>query len=747
MSLRRRPMWFALTSVAVVGLLGLTSPPVAASNDPADVIVVLHDGVDARATARDMARSHGARIGHVYEHALTGFAAEVPQGRLESLRRDPRVDYVDQNQLVHAVEYPNGVLRIDGDDAHGNSAVANGTGSGVRVAVIDTGIDLDHPDLDGNLDAGLGYDCVNNDTNADDDQGHGTHVAGTVAAEANGSQVIGVAPTARLVPVKVLSSSGSGTWDQVICGIDWITRLNTDADTSNDVHVANMSLGGSGSHDGTTCEQHQESTSLPSTSMFDALCKAMAAGATFTVAAGNDGKDASGFVPAAYPDVITVSAYSDTNGQWDATTTCSGVGPWKTCDEALASFSNHGTIVDVTAPGVSIVSTTYDGKTGSKSGTSMAAPHAAGVAALVIANSSSTLTPADVAVRLKDTGQCPDGAVNPGADTCAGSWSSDPDGVAEPMVNANWAASGYTGSTSGNKAPVAQDDSASTPEDTPVTIDVLSNDSDPDGHALTISSVTAPANGTAAIGSGKVSYTPAANWHGTDSFSYTISDGNGGTATAKVTVTVSAVNDAPVAVDDAASTPVDTAVTITVLGNDTDVDGDPLVVASVTAPLSGGSAAVDSDGTVTYTPPAGWSGTDTFSYTVSDGNGGTASADVTVTVGSPTTMHVGDLDGSAVSTGNTWTANVTILVLDSTGAPVPNAEVVATWSKGASGSTKCPTGSSGTCTVSVSKIRKSTSSVTLTVSKVTHATLSYWSGDNKDPDGDSDGTSIVVLKP
>lgn len=663
MSLRCRPGRLLPSLLVVCLVLGWAAPAISAPPDTADVIVVLRDGVDARSTAQDMARSHDARVGHVYEHALTGFAAEVPQGRLEGLRRDPRVAYVDENRMVHASEYPNGVLRVDGDVAHTNTSVGNKTGAGVRVAVIDTGIDLDHPDLDGNIDTGLGHDCITAGGSANDDQGHGTHVAGTIAAEANGSQVVGAAPGARLVPVKVLNSSGSGTWAQVICGIDWITRLNTDKNSdgtlnkTNDVHVANMSLGGSGSHDGTTCAQHALSPSLPSTSMFDALCKAMAAGATFTVAAGNDGKDAAGFVPAAYPDVITVSAYSDTNGQYDSSTTCSGRGLWKTCDEALASFSNYGSIVDVTAPGVNIVSTTYDGKTGTKSGTSMAAPHVAGVAALVIANSSTTLTPADVAVRLKDTGQCPDGAINPGADTCVGqTWNSDPDGIAEPMVNANWAAVGNGGSvTPVNSPPVANDDTASTPANTAVTISVLGNDSDPDGDGLTVTSVGTPTNGTATT-------------NGT---------------------------------------------------------------------------------TVTYTPKTDYSGTDTFTYTISDGKGGTDSANITVTVGAvaTTTMHVGDLASSAVSNGSTWTANVTILIVDADGKPVPTATVSATWSNGASGTATCATGTSGTCTVSKASIRKNTSSVTLTVTDVSHGTLTYEASENTDAGGDSNGTSIVVFKP
>jgi uncharacterized repeat protein (TIGR01451 family) len=183
-----------------------------------------------------------------------------------------------------------------------------------------------------------------------------------------------------------------------------------------------------------------------------------------------------------------------------------------------------------------------------------------------------------------------------------------------------------------NDAPVATDDSDSTPEDTPVTVVVLVNDSDVDGDTLTVTSVSDPANGTAAVnGDGSVTYTPDPDFNGTDTFDYTISDGNGGADTATVTITVGAVNDAPVAVDDSASTLEDTAVVVAVLSNDSDVDGDSLSVVSTTAPANG-SVLVNADNTITYTPNADFNGTDTFTYTISDGNGGTDTATVTITV-------------------------------------------------------------------------------------------------------------------
>lgn len=428
---------FALFTVALV----LVGSAAVASPDRVDVVVVLHDGVDARDAARDADRDHDARIRHVYEHALAGYAASVPEGRLEALRRDRRVDFISEDRAVHALAQttPTGVSRIDGP-------AASATGAGVRVAVIDTGIDSDHEDLKANLDTSSDWDCINDDDDAEDDQGHGTHVAGTIAAADNGVGVVGVAPGATLVGFKVLDGSGSGTWSSVICGVDHAAALNGDTDATNDIDVANMSLGGSGTLDG-TCNDTGDA-------LYTAICGAVnEAGIAFAVAAGNDGRDAAEFVPAAYPEVMTVSAYSDTDG---ATTDagCSGIGRWKTCDEEFASFSNHGDIVDVIAPGVAITSTTYDGGYGSKSGTSMAAPHVAGLAALVLEGVA--LSPADLEAHLRATGQCPDTGENTGSGDCTdqGVWDNDPDSWTEPMGNAVWA----TGTSDGgdtNSAPTA----------------------------------------------------------------------------------------------------------------------------------------------------------------------------------------------------------------------------------------------------------------------------------------------------
>ncbi|MBW3664437.1 MAG: tandem-95 repeat protein [Actinobacteria bacterium] len=207
--------------------------------------------------------------------------------------------------------------------------------------------------------------------------------------------------------------------------------------------------------------------------------------------------------------------------------------------------------------------------------------------------------------------------------------------------------------TSVNDAPVAVDDEAATDEDTPVTVDVLANDSDVDGDALTVTISTEPTSGSATVtDTGAVLYTPAADWSGTDTLGYTVADVHGATHTATVTITVAAVNDAPVAGDDTATSVDGSPVDIDVLANDRDVDADALTVTIDTEP-SNGTATVTETSTIVYAPDGAFSGTDEFAYTVSDPTGGTATAVVRVLVRDADGDGVGDLDDNCPETANT----------------------------------------------------------------------------------------------
>ena len=358
-------------------------------------IVVLKGGVsDPRDVAREHARKYGAEVLYTYDDALNGYAAHIPAQKLDEVRNDPNVSFVSADRRVHAFaqSLPKGVDRIQGDLSPTANIDNIDDRVNAKVAIIDTGIDLDHPDL--NV-AQEGRNCSSGST-YDDGNGHGTHVAGTVAAKDDGSGVVGVAPGATVYPVRVLNNAGSGSWSSVACGIDWVSANAA----SKGIKVANMSLGGSGSDDsenGKTCV-------TTANALRKAICGSVAKGVTYVVAAGNSNKNFSGFVPAAYNEVLTVTAMADFNGQ-------PGGGAAATCrsdvDDTPADFSNFTQVGSsdvghtIAAPGVCIRSTWKGGKYNTISGTSMASPHVAGTAALCITSGKCTGSPASVASTLR----------------------------------------------------------------------------------------------------------------------------------------------------------------------------------------------------------------------------------------------------------------------------------------------------------------------------------------------------------
>jgi large repetitive protein len=300
-----------------------------------------------------------------------------------------------------------------------------------------------------------------------------------------------------------------------------------------------------------------------------------------------------------------------------------------------------------------------------------------------------------------------------------------------------------------NPAPTASNDSATTQEDVAVAIPVLGNDVDPDADPLTITTATA-LNGTVTIGAGGVlTYTPNANFNGSDTITYVISDGNGGTSSAAVTVTVTSVNDDPVAADDVASTNEDTPVTIGVLGNDRDVDGDVLTVTTATSP--NGSVTINPDGTLTFTPAANFNGPATITYEISDGNGGTSTATVTVRVDAINDAPVAS--PSIATTNEDSPVTVSVLANDTdpdgdpltvTAANAPNGSVVIN-PDGSVTYTPNPNFNGTdivTYTVSDGKGGFSTSTVTVTVVAVNDAPVA--TAIAPQTDNDADGVSLSV---
>jgi subtilisin family serine protease len=322
---------------------------------------------------------------------------------VNQLKADPQVAAVEPDKTVVAFAnaVPTGINRIDGD----LSKTKSGDGSGdvnVDIAIIDTGIQLNHPDLNVFKDVSFV-----NTANGNDDNGHGTHVAGSAAAKDNDIGVVGVAPGARLWAVKVLDSAGSGTISGVIAGVDYVTQH------ADEIDVANMSLG---------CE-------CDSAALETAINNSVAAGITYVVAAANAHKDAGTFSPAKYSSVITVSALADSDGKCGAQGAATQYG----ADDSFASFSNYGTVVDVMAPGVNIYSTWLNSGYNTISGTSMASPHVAGAAALYKSLNPSA-TPSAVATYLKTSGSTPNTQCDGNGHGYATNTAQDLDNVREPLL-------------------------------------------------------------------------------------------------------------------------------------------------------------------------------------------------------------------------------------------------------------------------------------------------------------------------
>jgi len=389
--------------------------PADAAADPTDRwIVVLKSGSDAVATADRQGKQRGFKSDRTYRNLLRGYSARLDRAQVTGLSHDPSVAMIvaDERIEVEAQTVPTGVSRINGR----MSSVAQINGLDERVdadvAIVDTGI-ARVPDLN----VVGGYSCSNTSPTAwQDGNGHGTHVAGTVGAIDNGVGVVGVAPGVRLWAVKILDDSGAGLLSWYVCGLDWIAAQRDPGNPSRPlIEVANMSVAKWGSDD-VNCGLINRDV------LHQAICRLVASGVTVVAAAGNDHASASSRVPAAYNEVITVSALADTDGK------PGGLGghrcySWGTydVDDTFADFSNYGSDVDLIAPGKCIWSTVPGGYQ-YMSGTSMAAPHVTGSVAL-LKRDRPYLTPSEVREALRYLGST--------------SWktSTDRDSVHEPLLD------------------------------------------------------------------------------------------------------------------------------------------------------------------------------------------------------------------------------------------------------------------------------------------------------------------------
>jgi subtilisin family serine protease len=320
-------------------------------------IVVFNDDLsDVDGEVNNIARSQGIRANYTYRHVIKGFAAKLPPAALTALKNNPRIRRIEQDQYAQTVATQSpatwGLDRVDQVNRPlSGSYTYNTTGASVDAYIFDTGIWFTHNEFGGR--AKQGYDAFGGTGN--DDNGHGTHVAGTV-----GGTTYGIAKGVTLYAVKVLNSAGSGTYSGIIAGLDWAVNHHTTKPA-----VGNMSLGGGAS-----------------ATLDDAVRRCIADGIIMCVAAGNSTADAINYSPARTAEAITVGATSSTDG--------------------FASFSNFGSVVDILAPGVSITSAWFGSNTVTNtiSGTSMASPHVAGVSALYLEAYPGSTT-ADVSTGLK----------------------------------------------------------------------------------------------------------------------------------------------------------------------------------------------------------------------------------------------------------------------------------------------------------------------------------------------------------
>ncbi len=419
----------ALALLAPAGSVmgGLASQPfvIMLGDSAASVAAVDEDAAVQRVTNQIRQIASAARVTttNVYPY-VSAFTADLSPGQLLALEQDPAVaELIPDQQIrlddgtsaaadapsakgasVHTVRHPNqrvppGVRRVGGGVSTLSAARSGGRRVNADVAIIDTGIQPDHPDLN----VAGGYNCTSRNPNkwADND-GHGTHVAGIVGGTGRGDGVVGVAPGVRLWSVKVLDADGFGWISWLVCGVDWVTAQHDPHNRKKPLfEVANMSISY------VRANGNNRSCGDPKADMLHkAICRSIDAGIVYVVAAGNEGHDARRNRPGAYDEVITVGALADYDGKGGGQGKVADSCPYWTGmrDDTLAPFSNYGLDLDFVAPGVCVLSTWIHGRYAYLSGTSMAAPHVTGAVAVYRAVNPGA-TPKQVSAALEAAGR------------------------------------------------------------------------------------------------------------------------------------------------------------------------------------------------------------------------------------------------------------------------------------------------------------------------------------------------------
>lgn len=705
-------------------------------------IVQVAQVTDASQLAQNVAVQVNGTLGHVYTTALNGFSIRLPSGlSARDILNLPGVLRVEPDLRIRAVgqTLPTGIDRID-RDKHGTMRI-DGIDDrlDVDIAIIDTGIDVDHPDL--RVVGGRHFYTTTSgqasqDDTYDDDNGHGTHCAGIAAAIDNSIGVVGVAPGARLWAVKVLDAQGYGYLSDLIAAIDWVTAR---ADT---IEVVNMSLSATGRND-----------------LFRAAIRnSVAAGVVHVVAAGNNGTDIYGndrtfntnddIIPAAYPEAATISALADSDGQPGGRGGSTNYGS----DDSFAGFSNYsagvvagnpvkspGAGIDLLMPGVSIYSCWRNGGYRSISGTSMASPHAAGLAALYIAEHGRASNAAGVySIRQS--------LIDAGRDQASGMRLAPPG--AEPdsrPENLGWA--GQSDPVDGAPVVTIRNPADGSAVRGTVTIQVQAGDSQDAAEQLTVRigiDDEAPRAAVYNSGSGyhELAWDTATVDPGEHWITAWATDTAGNTADDQIRVTVGTAGKAPTVaiVNPRNGATVSDKITIQVrAADDRDATGALTVMIGVDdgPPQRAGYNPWVGYYVLSWNTASVANGGHTIRATAcdSDGNIGEA-AGVAVTVNNAVaagTMHVASIEVSSTSAWPGWQRiATTVRIVDSAGDPVEGALVTGTFSGDVGGRKAGMTDASGWATLDTRIFRKAQPHVTVCVDHVAHYELEYAPADNEE---------------